>query len=113
MKTLRELAEAARDGTHVPWFRNPIEIRDRAASGEIHADSTILNRHDAEFIAAANPSAVLALLDKLDAVRALHHMETEHCVWVDGSVTDEDQCAYCRQGVWPCETIRVLDGDDA
>ena len=62
--------------------------------------------------AAANPAAVLALLDERDAlaakverVRALHFGEY---------VEDEDQnrCFECGDE-WPCPAIRALDGAES
>lgn len=71
------------------------------------------------FIAAANPTAVLDLLDQLDAaeaklaaVRALHRRRT-HGVGdfvFHGQTEFPDVCAHCRQ-VWPCWTIRAIVGE--
>lgn len=50
---------------------------------------------------AANPAAILALLDRIDAVRALH-LEAQM-----GFVVN--LCRECHH-TWPCPTIRALDG---
>jgi hypothetical protein len=65
-KRLRELAEAATPG---PWKWSATEGSD--ASFKITtSDHTLLGRDDARFIAAANPQAVIALLDQLAAANA-------------------------------------------
>lgn len=58
----------------------------------------------AAYIAALDPQTVLALLDRIDAVRAIH-VETEafHEKWLR-------VCGSCRQH-WPCPTIRALNGE--
>ena len=85
MTTLRQLAEAATPGPwawdddcvsedydtsqHAPWLCT--ENLDTAVmTGEIHVRESA----DASYIAAANPTAILALLDTIDAQRkALSH----------------------------------------
>ena len=46
--------------------------------------------HDAAFIAAANPTTVLDLLDRLDAVKALcdeyEHLECDNCAEYKGAI---------------------------
>ena len=70
---LRRLAEAATPG---PWEADGLEgTLDSLSTGRRVAEVTMWPEVDAAFIAAANPTAVLALLDDADALRAeLAHM---------------------------------------
>lgn len=56
---------------------------------------------DADFIAAANPSTVLALIAQIEAVTALHAPEI-----VNPELT---VCAHCRSS-FPCHTARAVSG---
>ena len=75
---LRRLAEAATPGPWVsgdPSFGNGnaqmiVSISDRAMGRDIQGPNLRPALFDAEFIAAANPAAVLGLLDQLDAAEA-------------------------------------------
>lgn len=68
---------------------------------------------DAHYIALANPTRILALLDERDAlaaaverVRALHEKLT--------TLAGERFCRRCQmrsEDMWPCETIAALDGE--
>ena len=122
---LRRLAEAATPG---PWEADGLEVCQHWSLPEpwravVNAEITcgpycyggsarpIERDEDAAFIAAANPSVVLALLDaaaerdalaaKVERVRALHFGEY---------VEDEDRnrCFECGDD-WPCPTVRALD----
>ena len=75
---LRRLAEAATPGPWVsgdPSFGNGnaqmiVSISDRAMGRDIQGPNLRPALFDVEFIAAANPAAVLGLLDQLDAAEA-------------------------------------------
>ena len=75
---LRKLAEAATPGPWVsgdPSFGNGnahmiVSISDRAMGRDIQGPNLRPALFDVEFIAAANPAAVLGLLDQLDAAEA-------------------------------------------
>ena len=115
---LRKLAEAATPG---PWSLTDGDpamngqhwtIRRQGVAGIRVSGFTYGSNGDAEFIAAANPAAVLGLLDQLDAaeaklaaVRALHFGE-----YVEDD--DRNRCFECGDE-WPCPTIRALDGEAA
>ena len=130
---LRKLAEAATPG---PWEADGGEISQhwsrpepwreiigtRVACGSYCYGGTaqgVERTEDAEFIAAANPAAVLGLLDQLDAaeaklaaVRELHRRRPHGAGdFVFYAQTEfPDVCAHCRQ-VWPCTTILAIDGE--
>ena len=91
--TLRALAEKATDGEwrldeHEPkfdWFGNITTYLPRIA-GEVQRIVTITcqrktpnARADAEYIAAANPSAILGFLAELEAMRGQLAAILEHC----------------------------------
>ena len=115
MEKLRTLAEAATPGPWVsgdPSFGNGnaqmiVSISDRAMGRDIQGPNLHPALFDVEFIAAANPAAVLGLLDQIDAaesklaaVRALHFEDT----FLSGA------CNEC-DAWYPCETFRILDGE--
>lgn len=128
---LRALADAATPGPweFQPWSTHPLPDGDYRASillanaahdGEIVRE---LGNQDGDFVAAAR-TAVPALLDALDAetlranraearikaVRDLH----QHVPYAD--VPTEGYCGTCQRGgaagIWPCDTVRALDGED-
>ena len=55
-------------------------------------------------ISTFDPPTVLALLDQLDAVLALH--QPVPLVWGEGG--SSLSCRVC--GTWPCETVRAIGG---
>lgn len=119
---LRRLAEAATPG---PWSLTDGDpamngqhwtIRRQGVAGIRVSGFTYGFNGDAAYIAAANPAAVLALLDDLDAARAaitrvqgLHGAYTE--TWGDFGEHSQTWCAICDGEPYPCPTIRALDGD--
>lgn len=77
-KKLRELASKATPG---PWRTEQANSYKRwLVIGSM--SSHVMYPHDAAFIAAANPAAVLALLDRLEAAERV-------CEAVDGLVDDD------------------------
>lgn len=90
---LRRLAEAATPG---PWERASTDGMGWAVHrGEHDTVALYADRHDSEFIAAANPTAVLDLLDRLRAAEVLAEhasdMSDEQCIdgkWVHGVCCD-------------------------
>ena len=125
---LRRLAEAATPG---PWdFHRPhpnyrAYAVDRVMPGghlgeDVATTGDVCAEENGAYIAAANPAAVLGLLDRLahmreardnaraeverltelvEAVRALHR-----------PVGRFGYCATCAYAIYPCPTIRALDG---
>lgn len=124
---LRWLAEAATPG---PWeafgavdgrrgerwlgVTTDMRATESARAGDVFAAQNC-TRQDALFIAAANPAAVLALLDERDAlaagverVRALHQRE----VIAVHEFGPEAWCPTCELH-YPCPTIRALGGAES
>lgn len=112
---LRRLAEAATPG---PWSYKapPIEGTCHAIvagdhnylmtdTGYSQRASWAQRQQDARYIAAANPATVLALLDRIDAVRALHYC------FNDAYPYDGDWCLECRQP-WPLPDHPVVGRQD-
>ena len=68
-------------------------------------------REDAEFIAAANPSVVLALLDRLERAEAAIERVRDVHRRVGASWPHEGGVYVCSadNGRWPCRTVAALD----
>lgn len=67
------------------------------SAAEMRADLEAAIRGEYEYIGDSEP--ILALLDRIEAVRALHHVAD----------TIANHCVECFDP-WPCPTIRALDG---
>ena len=66
---------------------------------------------DAMFIAAANPAAVLGLLDEVDQlVAAIDRVRELHQPCNCSMCGDYPACEMCFSMSYPCATIRALDG---
>jgi hypothetical protein len=117
---LRRLAEAATPG---PWCN----VKDTVFHGEIRqandegfaliAVMPELDDREADFdyIAAASPDAVLALLDERDRLAEL----LKRCEWSGADYLGKDACPICERGVWyygkehapDCELAQALRGE--
>lgn len=142
-ETIAELRRLAEGATPGPWeafgavdgrrgerwlgVTTDMRAIESARAGDVFADQNC-TRQDALFIAAANPAAVLALLDERDAlaakverVRALHKSsgdaETQGYTGLGyGYISPYcmGEVASDEYGVpWPCETIRAIDGAES
>lgn len=88
VEELRRLAEAATAG---PWSTKQygpdhVEVLLPNGFSRVISDPTVVTDYDARFIAAANPSAVLALLER---VRRLEDAARGVLKWTDFKDTDE------------------------
>ena len=132
---LRRLAEAATPGPWEAfgavggrrgerWLGVTTDMRaiESARAGDVFAAQDC-TRQDALFIAAANPAAVLALLDDADALRReLAHMTeardnaraeverlTEAVRALHQPVGRHNFCGTCAYAPWPCSMYRALE----
>ncbi|HHF9263197.1 TPA: ead/Ea22-like family protein [Escherichia coli] len=96
---LREAAEKATPGEWKRMMRNSDELMTTfhgVAIGNVFVELTTGKRDifDAEFIAAANPSTVLSLLDELEAAeKRIAELEANKCkpvMFIDGDISPAD-----------------------
>ncbi len=124
LKALAEAADAFRVRYDSRWVVDynpdgeyPILVLDSHNGG--HDGSliaSVVDEHDAQFIAAADPTMVLALLAEVEELRA----QREAVLALHPKVTgnpDRDRpwleatwCGGCNEGDggWPCATVRAL-----
>ena len=122
------------DGGHVHLYHNIHQIRaggEYVAGNYDYADGGIVTRADRDYIIAAQPARVLALLDELDAheqarrkavdahgqasvalaaVQAtVARVRSIHCPMDEPDSGGATYCSGCDER-WPCSTIHALDG---
>lgn len=98
---LRRLAEASKFGA---WFKSGDLLCANQKTGESHG----LNVEDDRFIAAANPSTILALLDELEQVTNNRDMWQEQCR--SQSAALEEVRANERQAMAYLHDVREIVG---
>lgn len=98
-QALREAAEKATPGEWKRMMRNSDELMTTfhgVAIGNVFVELTTGKRDifDAEFIAAANPATILALLDELEAaekrIAELEAREAKPVMFIDGDISPAD-----------------------
>ena len=100
---LDHLAQLATEATPGKWHRDGHNWNVCADTGRFVAVSAPGRGNDAEFIAAANPSVVLALVEVARAAQGF----ADHVASEDHGDA-EGECFGCGQ-VWPCFVERLRD----
>ena len=111
-KEMRDIESKATKG---PWEANTSEqtMSDtqeywfRSGFNAPKVFNAVMPRSDADFITVAR-KWVPDALDKFDKIRELHRPQSPSCFDTDGV----NICRECRYD-YPCDTIRILDGDEA
>ena len=94
-ETLRALAEAATPGPWVAWIIPGCSVVRTAQEPYV----TCSTDADLAFIAAANPTAVLALLDRLEAAEgALERVRALADEWARGCPSPAERHRLCKAG---------------
>lgn len=117
LTALRELAEKATPG---PWHFHQddgtaLDISEvcipRPEEDVDLSIASLLEDRDGAFIAATNPSVVLALLDRLESAEAAIERVRDIHRRVGASWPHEGGVYVCSadNGRWPCRTVAALD----
>ncbi|HGG8839545.1 TPA: ead/Ea22-like family protein [Enterobacter soli] len=105
-QALREAAEKAISEEGGTWWSEELLV---------HVDGVVLHQADAAFIAAANPSALLALLDELEAAEkriAEHHGQKRLIGWRMADYTDETaDPALAKNWAAAVGVLPIFEGD--
>ncbi|KAM9863123.1 hypothetical protein ACI1US_01008 [Leucobacter sp. BZR 635] len=112
MTDLGKLEELAKAATPGPWEQyTTLQADSHVTAGGGLLTGTLVcgptyHKGNAEFIAAANPAAMLALIADHRAARArIAKVEALHQRGTPGIGTD--WCVSCETK-WPCQTVRAL-----
>lgn len=110
-QALREVAEKATPGT---WRRasslfNGITVTPFSLCGEEVTLAHTVEKRDAEFIAAAKPATILALLDELEAAESQNgYLREQRDEWERKAISNFEECTEMSARIEELESQRKL-----